>query len=144
MNDKLVKYGQQNTTFLAAGGEEGIRKLVDDFYDLMASEDDYKTIIGMHPKNVAISRDKLSRFLCGWMGGPPRYNEKYGPINIPMVHAHLPITGVEMDQWLACMQQALDRQPYPTSLIEYLMKELAKPAERIRLVCGRKAEGTGN
>ena len=76
MNDQPVKYGQQNTTFLAAGGEEGIRKLVDDFYDLMSSEDEYETIIGMHPKNVAISRDKLARFLCGWMGGPRLYQEK--------------------------------------------------------------------
>ena len=133
MNKKTLNYGEQNTTFLAAGGEDGVRQLVDDFYDLMSSEHEYKTIFNMHPNNVAISRDKLTRFLCGWMGGPRLYQEKYGSINIPMVHAHLPITQLETNQWLSCMKQALHRQPYPASLIEYLITELTKPAKRIRL-----------
>ena len=64
-----------------AGGEVGIRDLVDAFYDEMDSADYATTIRNMHPQDLEISRDKLARFLCGWLGGENRYREKYGVIN---------------------------------------------------------------
>ncbi|MDA1074730.1 MAG: group II truncated hemoglobin [Proteobacteria bacterium] len=124
-------YGQGDATFRAAGGETGIRKLIDAFYDLMVSDQAYATIRSWHPQQIEISRDKLTAFLCGWMGGPRRYNEKYGRISIPQAHAHLPITAVERDQWLACMKAALAQQDYPVALKEYLLRELTVPAQRI-------------
>ncbi|MGB1580523.1 MAG: globin, partial [Nevskiales bacterium] len=80
------------------------------------------------------SRDKLARFLCGWMGGPRRYAEKYGPINIPGAHSHLGIGPAERDQWLHCMEEALAMQDYPDSLKQYLAEQLAVPAGRILAV----------
>ena len=88
----------------------------------------------MHPADLTVSRDKLARFLCGWMGGPRRYREKYGPITIPGAHAHLGVTAKERDQWLACMAKALAARDYPDSLVDYLLTQLAVPAERIRQV----------
>ena len=82
-NPKNPKYGVGDASFQAAGGEAGIRRLVDDFFDRMGSDDRFKTIWEMHPANKAISRDKLARFLCGWLGGPKLYREKYGGISIP-------------------------------------------------------------
>jgi hemoglobin len=135
MSNQPAQYGTEDATFRAAGGETGIRQLVDDFYDIMGSGEEYRTIWSWHPPGNEISRDKLARFLCGWMGGPPRYNEKYGKINLPPAHAHLKVTAIERDQWLACMSQALHQQEYPDSLIEYLLEQLSIPAERIRVVC---------
>ena len=66
-------YGQLDATFQAAGGETGIRELVDRFYDLMTSNPDYKALANLHPQFDEQTRDKLARFLCGWMGGPRRY-----------------------------------------------------------------------
>lgn len=127
-------YGDGDATFQAAGGELGIRRLVDDFYDIMGSDPAYATIFHWHPDDVELSRDKLARFLCGWMGGPKRYSEKYGPIAIPLAHRHLNVTDAERDQWLSCMARALDRQDYPEELKSYLRVQLAVPAERIRRV----------
>lgn len=129
-----ASYGQADATFLAAGGEVGIRKLIDDFYDIMASNPAYKTIFDWHPADTELSRDKLARFLCGWMGGPRRYSEKFGPINIPGAHSHLGIGSGERDQWLNCMAEALAKQEYPDSLKSYLSEQLAVPAGRILAV----------
>ena len=127
-------YGTQDATFQAAGGESGIRRLVDAFYDVMDEDERFADIRHMHPADLTVSRDKLARFLCGWMGGPRRYREKYGPITIPGAHAHLGVTAKERDQWLACMAAALATQDYPDTLVEYLLTQLAVPAERIRQV----------
>lgn len=129
------QYGDGDTTFLAAGGQPGIRKLVDCFFDIMASDPCYQTIYGWHPEDKEISRDKLALFLCGWMGGPRPFIEKYGQIRIPDVHKHLKITEVERDLWLECMSRALSSQDYPPDLIEYLRQQLWIPAERVRQVC---------
>ena len=102
----MPKFGDGDTSFLAAGEEAGVRALVDHFYDLMGSDESYSPIREMHPADNQTSRDKLARFLCGWLGGPRLYNEKYGQIIIPAAHAHLDIGDAEHDQWLACMHAA--------------------------------------
>ena len=134
------QFGIGDATFQAAGGEEGIRALVDTFYDIMSSDLQYRTIRSWHPDDNRVSRDKLARFLCGWMGGPRRYTEKYGPISIPGVHAHLDVTEKERDDWLGCMAKALAKQAYPPSLIAYLLEQLAVPAEAVRAACTRNRQ----
>ena len=126
------QYGESDATFHAAGGEEGIRRLVDTFYDIMAADPAYQPIWQLHPAVNETSRDKLARFLCGWMGGPKLYHEKYGSISIPGVHAHLEVATAEKEQWLGCMNQALAQQDYPQTLVDYLQAQLAVPAEHIR------------
>lgn len=130
----LTPYGHQDTSFQTAGGVEGIRALVDDFYDEMQSQPFAQSIFAMHPKDNATSRDKLTRFLCGWMGGENLYREKYGAINIPRDHSHLAIGEAERDAWLRCMKNALIKQNYPEDFKAYLLQQLAMPAERIRAV----------
>ena len=129
-----AQYGDGDATFRAAGGESGIRALVEDFYDIMGSNPAYRTIYSWHPDDISVSIDKLARFLCGWMGGPRRYSEKYGRISIPGAHQHLDVTEAERDQWLNCMREALERQPYPEDLKSYLIEQLAVPAEAVHTV----------
>ena len=96
------------------GGEAAVRALVDRFYDLMDLESGYAALRALHPTTLDGSRDKLHWFLCGWLGGPQHYTERYGH---PMLRArHLPFKiGIrERDQWLACMTQAMrDRELDP-------------------------------
>lgn len=125
------KYGKNDASFQAAGGETGIRKLVEAFYRIMDERADASTIRKMHPNDLTISIDKLARFLCGWMGGPKLYAEKYGGIAIPPAHAHIPIGEAEKLAWLACMEQALAEQDYAQPFNQYLMVQLAVPAGRI-------------
>jgi hemoglobin len=125
-------YGQGDTSFQTAGGQSGIRKLVDDFYDVMATRGRAHKIRDMHPLDLEESRDKLTLFLCGWLGGPKLFRDKYGPISIPQAHRHLVIGPEERDAWLFCMAEALKLQPYPDDFNEYLLRQLAIPAERCR------------
>lgn len=134
MNEQL-KYGVADNTFQAAGGQPGVTQLVGHFYDIMSSEQEYLGIWNLHPKGNVESRDRLARFLCAWMGGPRLYKEKYGPISIPGVHAHLTIGEYERDQWLACMHKALLIMDYDQALVDYLIRQLAVPAERIFQRC---------
>ena len=125
-------YGQGDASFQAAGGEAGIRRLVDRFFDLMGERPDAAGILEMHPRDLEGSRDKLSCFLCGWLGGPKLYAEKYGSIKIPKAHARFPIGTAESEAWLDCMAAALADQPLAEDFKVYLLRELHVPAERIR------------
>ncbi|MFP2770697.1 group II truncated hemoglobin [Oceanisphaera sp. KMM 10153] len=125
-------YGQGNVSFNAAGGESGIRQLTEDFYRAMDTRPDAACIRAMHPQDLTESKDKLARFLCGWLGGPSRYKEKFGPISIPRAHALLAIGPAERDAWLACMAEALSQQNYDPEFKEYLLRALSVPAERCR------------
>jgi hemoglobin len=124
-------YGFSDASFKAAGGEAGIRKLVDDFYHFMDELPEAAVIRAMHKIDLTSSRDKLTLFLCGWMGGPKLYHEKYGSINIPRDHAHLSIGESERDAWLTCMQKAIAQQNYTPEFADYLLSQLRIPAERI-------------
>ena len=95
------------TPFQRLGGEGSVRALVDRFYDLMDLESQYQGLRALHPTTLDGSRDKLFWYLCGWLGGPNHYIERFGH---PMLRArHLPfaIGNAERDQWMACMTQAL-------------------------------------
>jgi hemoglobin len=128
----MPSLGQADATYKAAGKERGIRRLVETFYEIMSTHPDFATIWSWHTETVETAADKLSRFLCGWMGGPRLYQEAYGAISIPRSHSHLNVTETERDQWLECMRRALAQQDYPDELVQYLLVELAKPAEMIR------------
>ena len=134
-NDDKRSYGTGDASFVAAGGEAGLRKLVDVFFARMARDPRFATIYEMHPADINVSRDKLARFLCGWLGGPKRYQEKYGPISIPGAHGHLPIRAAERDQWLTCMKESIDEQPFQPDFKRYLLEQLRVPAEGVRRRC---------
>ena len=127
-----LRYGIEDASFQAAGGETGIRQLVDEFFDRMESDPRFKVICDMHPEDKDESRDKLARFLCGWLGGPRLYQQKYGSIGIPRVHEHLAIATPERDQWLTCMSETVAEQPFASEFKTYLMKQLFIPAEGVR------------
>jgi len=134
-------YGYQDNSYKAAGELDGIRQLVDCFYKLMDELPGAENIRNMHPDDLTVSRDKLTLFLCGWLGGPRTYPEKYGRISIPEVHQHLVVGEQERDAWLMCMKQAAEQQPYAPSFRKYLLEQLAIPAERIRITSKSEDHG---
>jgi hemoglobin len=133
-------YGEEDASYRAAGGRAGIEKLVNRFYDVMDELPEAKLIRVMHPDDLAIARDKLSLFLCGWLGGEKLFSKKYGPIMIPRAHAHLDISEAERDAWLACMAIAVKEQNYSPEFKTYLMEQLFVPAERCRTASQKRKE----
>ena len=127
MLEKAV-YGIGDATFQAAGKEAGVKALVEAFYQQMSALESAHIIRAMHDDDLTVTKDKLFCFLCGWMGGPQLYKERYGIMIIPMVHSHLDIGKAEITAWLECMENALKKQPYPEELQQYLLSKLAIPA----------------
>jgi hemoglobin len=91
-----------------------------------------ETIRKMHPDDLQESRDKLFMFLSGFFGGPPLYVTQFGH---PMLRArHLPFAiGIEeRDQWLMCMNQALDDEVEDKLLVAQLKSSFALTANHMR------------
>ncbi|HEV8314275.1 MAG TPA: group II truncated hemoglobin [Burkholderiaceae bacterium] len=114
------------------GGEPAVRALVDRFYDLMDLEPAYAQLRALHPSTLDGSRDKLHWFLCGWLGGPQHYTERFGH---PMLRArHLPFAiGIaERDQWLQCMHQAMRELGIDETLADRLAAAFFNTADWMR------------
>ena len=122
--------GFEDASLRAMGGEEGVRVLVDRFYDAMDTLPEARAIRDLHPTDLTLSRAKLTAFLTGWLGGPLRYNERWGVIRIPPAHAHLPIRPVDRDAWLLCMKRAIESMDIADDFRAYFMREIARPAAR--------------
>jgi len=90
-------------------GDEGIARLVDAFYDAMDELPEATTIRAMHKDNLDAVRKKLRNYLTGWMGGPPIYQMVTGTVCLTEPHAPYAIGPKERDQWLFCMDTALER-----------------------------------
>lgn len=122
------------TAFDLIGGEQKVRDLVDRFYDLMDLEPEFAPLRAMHPTTLDGSRDKLFWFLCGWLGGPNHFVDRFGH---PMLRArHLPyeIGIAERDQWVRCMALAMQDQNVPEPLQMRLMEGFFKTADWMRNV----------
>lgn len=98
---------QQVDTLYQKLGEEQIRTLVKRFYDIMDTEPQAADIRAFH-KDLDSSREKLFTFLVGRFGGPPLYTDQYGHPMLRAKHAPFPIGDSERDQWIMCMQRAIN------------------------------------
>ena len=111
-------------------GEDAVRRLVDRFYDLMDGPDAVE-LRALHPRDLSRSRDKLTWYLTGWLGGPPRYTDRYGHPRLRARHLPFTIGGRERDQWMACMRTALAEQVADPQLRQFLDGALQRLADHM-------------
>ncbi len=120
------------TPFEQIGGEPAVRALVERFYDLMELEPAYAELRAVHGSDLSDARDKLFWFLCGWLGGPQHYIERFGHPRLKMRHMPFSIGIVERDQWLACMARAMEESSVPADLRERLKGSFFQTADWMR------------
>jgi hemoglobin len=120
------------THYERLGGEEGIRALVNRFYDLMDTLPEVKDIRDWHRKDLSHARQSLFEFLSGWLGGPPLYAEKYGNFNLQQLHLLVGIGIKERDQWLHCMYKAMEDVGVDKDLQKELRPIFFKAADDLR------------
>src|SRR5512142_419276 len=111
------------------GGEAGLRALVERFYDVMDSAPEAKDVRALHEASLKQSREKLFMFLSGWSGGPSLYIEKYGHPRLRQRHMPFAIGSVERDQWLWCMNKALDEGGFDPRVVEFLKVRFGEVAD---------------
>ncbi len=132
MTDDDSVASTEATPFERLGGEPAVRALVDRFYDLMDLEPAYARLRASHPTTLDGSRDKLHWFLCGWLGGPNHYIERFGHPRLRARHMPFSIGIAERDQWLACMQQAMQELEVPGLLAQRLAEAFFNTADWMR------------
>ena len=120
------------TLYEMLGGETGVRLLVDRFYDLMDSAPEAEKIRSFHARSLKQSREKLFMFLSGWSGGPQLYIERFGHPRLRMRHMPFPIGKVERDQWLWCMNKALEESGLDPRAVEYLKAHFVEATDFMR------------
>ena len=128
----LSRMSDPTLPFDQLGGLDGIRALVDRFYDLMDSAPGAADIRRLHASSLKRSREKLHEYLAGWTGGPPLYEAKYGHPRLRARHLPFAIGARERDQWLWCMDRALDEHPMPDELRLFLRQKLHQLADHMR------------
>ena len=120
------------TPFAWIGGENQVHALVDRFYDLMDLEPDYAALRAAHGTELANAREKLKMFLTGWLGGPQRYTEQFGHPRLRMRHMPFSIGIAERDQWVACMDQAMQETHVDATLRTRLKDSFMQTADWMR------------
>lgn len=121
-----------NSLYDLIGGETALRSLVDRFYDLMDSSPEAKDVRALHASSLSQSREKLFMFLSGWSGGPALYIEKYGHPRLRQRHMPFSIGEIERDQWLWCMNKAVDESQMLSVVKQNLKARFAEVADFMR------------
>lgn len=120
------------TPFEWIGGEDKVRALVDRFYDLMDLEPKYRELRDAHGTELERARQNLFWFLCGWLGGPQHYTDRFGHPRLRMRHMPFKIGIIERDQWLACMDQAMGEVGVDGTLRKRLNESFFQTADWMR------------
>lgn len=123
---------QAPTPFERMGGEASVRAITERFYDLMDLEPAYAQLRAAHVTELTQAREKLFMFLCGWLGGPAYYTERFGHPRLRARHMPFLIGIPERDQWLACMDQAMTEEKVAPELHQQLLGSFFQTADWMR------------
>ena len=128
----MINEPNQPNHYELMGGDAGVRKLVNRFYEIMDESPEAWEIRKLHPQDLSGSIEKLYMFLSGWLGGPQLYVEQHGHPMLRRRHFPFPIADRERDQWLMCMNQALDEMDIDSVFREQLKASFYKVADQMR------------
>ncbi len=128
----MTQKTDEATPFARIGGEPAVHALVERFYDLMDLEPRYAALRAAHGSTLADARRKLFWFLCGWLGGPDHYVQRFGHPRLRARHLPFAIGIRERDQWLACMDQAMGETGVDEALRQRLNQSFFQTADWMR------------
>ena len=120
------------TAYALIGGEQGIVRLVAAFYQVMERDPKARAVRAVHGASLVEAQAKLQDFLTGWLGGPPIYMLKYGHPRMRMRHMPFAIGTKEMEEWLYCMDEAMNMLQVEANLRTKLADAFRGLAEKIR------------
>lgn len=99
---------QETTFFDRVGGQPFFDRLVDVFYEGIATD---PVLLPLYPDqhDLAPARRRLALFLGQYWGGPMTYSDERGHPRLRMRHNPYVIDDEARDAWLRSMRRALDR-----------------------------------
>ncbi len=87
----------------AAMGNANVYRMIEDFYRELGSS----SIRDLFPQDLVRASRKSAAFFVQLLGGPPEYNERFGPPRMRARHMPFRITTRARDEWLACFERVL-------------------------------------
>ena len=95
------------TLFEEVGGSEFFDRLVDRFYEGVASDD---VLLPLYPEQSDLSgaKERLTLFLQQYWGGPTTYSDERGHPRLRQRHFPFVIGQLERDRWMVHMMAAVD------------------------------------
>ncbi|HCJ51265.1 MAG: globin [Gallionellaceae bacterium CG1_02_56_997] len=127
-----MQENQEVSHYQRIGGEAKVRELVRRFYELMDALPEAYGIRKLHAADLQSANVKLFMFLSGWLGGPQLFVEAFGHPMLRRRHLPFAIGDVERDQWMLCMNQALDEVVEDAALRAALSEAFSKVADHMR------------
>lgn len=131
VQEEVMTEEARPTAYEVLGGEPVLSELVNRFYSYMDTLPEAEVIRAMHPDNLETSKSKLFKFLSGWLGGPNLYWEEFGHPRLRMRHFPFAIGGSERDQWMLCMDKAIEDCIEHPVLRERLSNALRQTADHM-------------
>ena len=95
------------TLFEEVGGSEFFDRLVDRFYEGVATDD---VLLPLYPEQSDLSgaKERLTLFLQQYWGGPTTYSDERGHPRLRQRHFPFVIGELERDRWMVHMMTAVD------------------------------------
>ncbi len=97
-------------------GEDGIRKMVSDFYDLL-KESEIKDLFPKNPIALEKAKEHSADFFIQICGGPQYFNQNRGMPQLNRRHQPFKITPEAREIWLGCYKQVLNKLDLPENVI---------------------------
>jgi hemoglobin len=98
----FVPYMSETTLYERLGGRDGIRAVVDDFYDRLVADEE----LGPYFDGADVERLRRTQtdFLCEAAGGP----ETYDAAPVRDAHSHVPFTPSDVQRAVDLLSESLD------------------------------------
>lgn len=96
-----------STEIFAHMGQDAIFRMLEDFY----RELEQSSIRAMFADDMVAASKRSAAFFVGLLGGPPLYQQLYGPPMMRARHLPFPIDETARQVWLGCFFRVLDDAP---------------------------------
>ncbi|MBR2691645.1 MAG: group II truncated hemoglobin [Aquamicrobium sp.] len=118
----------------AIGGDDGLDRLVQAFYDIIEQDEDAQELHLLHRRGHGVAHSRIEQFdyLSGFLGGPQHYVQRHGHSRLREIHEHVPIRPKMRDLWLKCMAKAVAEAGIAEPTASQLMQHLGRAAEVAR------------
>ncbi len=114
-----------DTLYERLGGYEGIRTVVDDFYDRLGADEK----LGQFFENADVEslRESQTDFLCEAEGGP----ETYDAAPVREAHLHVPFTPEHIQRAIDLLYESLEDASVPDDDAEAVVRAVAAYEEEL-------------
>jgi hemoglobin len=109
----------EQTLYERLGGHEGIRAVVDDFYDRLVADEEIGPFF--EGSDMELLRRTQTDFLCEAAGGP----ETYDAAPIREAHLHVPFTPEHIQRAVELLEESLDAFDVPEEDAEKVVGAVA-------------------